>query len=223
MRCEAPLRNGGLTVFTRVALYKARPGTQQAHDMAVGAGHDVIAAQPGFLGSLLGRSHEDESQYVEVIQWESAAHAKAAFSVASSHQAVRAWIDQVDLPSVQSWEMRTLGVISRQERSLGDSAVGTWLLVRWRTQEDVKSLEHTRNELLMHHEAFAPVSGYRGALVLQEIQGEDRMELIAWPSAELAQRSVAQILGSGDPLVAQHLSDCAPGSSLHYIDPIVRA
>lgn len=210
-------------MFTKVAMYRPRSGTQQAHDRAVGAGHDVIATQPGFLGSLLGRSHDDDGQYVEVIQWESAAHAKAAFAVASAQPAVRAWIEQVDLPSVQSWEMRTLGVIGRQERSLGDSAVGTWLLVRWRTQHDVKPIEHTRNELLMHHEAFAPVPSYRGALVLQEREGEERMELIAWPSAEVAQRSVAQILGSGDPLVAQHLADCAPGGSLHYIEPILRA
>ncbi|MEY4549150.1 MAG: hypothetical protein RL685_5345 [Pseudomonadota bacterium] len=174
------------------------------------------------MGSVLGRSCDEGNLYVEAIQWQSRAHAEEAFAVVSAHPTARAWVNHIDLPSVQSWGMKTLGVVGRREQSLTDSSVGAWLLVRWRTRENVESVDHTRNELLMHHESFAPVSGYLGALVLQETQGEDRMELIAWPTVETARSKVAQILASGDALVAQHLADCAPGSWLHYVEPIVR-
>lgn len=210
-------------MFTKISLYSARAGTKHDHEAAARLRHSTIAEQPGFMGSLLGRSYDDDNQYVEAIQWKSMVHANEAAAVVSTDQRARAWLDYTDLPRLQSWGMKTLGVISRQERSLADLSVGAWLIVRWRTQGNVEPAEHTRNELLMHHEAFAPVQGYLGAVVLQDTEGEDRMELIAWPTVGVARSRVAQILSSGNPLVAQHLADCASGSALHYVDPIVRA
>ena len=75
----------------------------------------------------------------------------------------------------------------------------------------------------MHHEAFAPVPDYQGAIVLQEVEGAERMELIAWSGLTAARARVAQILESGNDLVARHMADCAPGASLHYVAPILRA
>jgi hypothetical protein len=209
-------------MFTRIAIYRILPSQGRAHDQAAERCQGVLVAQPGFLGRLLGRNDDDADEYVEAIQWESPAHAEEAFVAVSQDAAVRAWLRHVDTPTVKMFGMRTVGVIGRQERALADPTVGTWLLVRWRTLGHVDGMAHTRNELLMHHEAFAPVAGYGGAVVLEELDGGERMELIAWPSSQVARNCVADILGAGHALVVQHMGDCAPGASLHYLDPVLR-
>ncbi|NLY93506.1 MAG: hypothetical protein GXY23_05710, partial [Myxococcales bacterium] len=38
----------------------------------------------------------------------------------------------------------------------------------------------------------------------------------------IARTRVGEILGAGHELVAHHMADCAEGSSLHYLEPILR-
>jgi hypothetical protein len=210
-------------MLTRVSIYRTRPRSADAHDESALRCHGVLAAQPGFLGRLLGRNAEDPAERVEALLWESPEHARAAFSAASVDSTVRAWLEHVDLPTVTTYAMTTNGMIGRAERALSDGSVGSWLLVRWRTLDGVDAARHTRTELLMHHEAFAPAAGYLGAHVLQESNGPERMELIAWPTFDIAKASVGAILGAGHPLVGSHMADCAPGASLHYLEPVLRA
>ena len=75
---------------------------------------------------------------------------------------------------------------------------------------------------LMHHEAFATVQGYLGAHVLQELEGPEWMELIAWPSLALGEQRVAEIVGDPSELVKRHMADCAPGASLCFFEPVLR-
>ena len=72
----------------------------------------------------------------------------------------------------------------------------------------------------MHHEAFAPVPGDLGALVMREVDGPEWMELIGWPSVKIAERRVREILESGNPLVEKHMAECAPGASLHHFSEL---
>lgn len=209
-------------MITKVSIYRTWTAAAQ-HDEAARRCSEVLATQPGFVGRLLGRNVQDDAGCVEATQWESAGDAKAAFEAASADPAVRSWLEHVDLPSVQTFAMGTSGVVSRSERALADRTVSTWLLVRWRTLAGIDGVSHTRNELLLHHEAFAPAPGYLGAHILHEIDGPERMELIAWPDLDTARTRVEQILGAGNTLVANHMADCAPGASLHYVAPILRA
>ena len=210
-------------MFTKISIYRARVDANTAHDEAAHRCHGVLSAQPGFQGRLLARSFQDQSECADVIQWDSLEHGRAAFAAVSVDPGVRSWLEQVDLTSVKMYGMRTNGVISRPERGLSDAAVGAWLLVRWRTLEGVDPVAHARNELLMHHEAFAPVPGYLGAHVLRQIDGPEWMELIAWPSFEVGQNRVETILGAAHPTVRSHMADCAADSSLHWYRPILRA
>jgi heme-degrading monooxygenase HmoA len=209
-------------MITKVSIYRTRTAAA-LHDEAARRCSEVLAAQPGFVGRILGRNAQDDAECVEAIQWESAADARAAFTAASANPAVQSWLEHVELPSVKMYSMGTSGVVSRSERSLADRAVSTWLLVRWQTLAGVDDVSHTRNELLMHHEAFAPAAGYLGAHILQQLDGPERMELIAWPDLDTARTRVEEILGAGHALVANHMADCAPGASLHFVSPILRA
>ena len=210
-------------MFTSISIYRALPGQADAHDDAALQCHGVFASQPGFQGRVLGRNIEDEEEYVEAVQWASPVHAKQAFAVLSQDADVRRWLGHVDVKGVRMFRMKTTGVISRSERALADMHVGSWLLVRWRTLAHVDPIAHSRNELLMHHEAFVPASGYLGALVFEEVEGAERMELIAWSTHAVAQQRVGEILGANHDLVARHMADCAPGASLHYVYPVLRA
>lgn len=210
-------------MFTQVSIYRTRPEGALVHDEAARRAQDAFTRTPGFLGRLLGRNVDDPGEYVEAVQWASVEAARAGFTTLAQDETVRAWIATLDDANVRMRGMRTNGAVSRAEQAFADAAVGTWLLVRWQTLPGVDPRAHMRNGLLMHHEVFAPAEGYLGAVVYEAVEGQERMELIGWRDLAIARLRVGEILGAGHELVAHHLADCAEGSSLHYLEPILRA
>jgi hypothetical protein len=208
-------------VFTEVATYRVDPGQQEPLKTDAREYHRAVAIQPGFLGHAMGPSFHDQAEYVEAIQWASADDARCALEELSRQERSQAWLQRVDRSTFRKHGMRMNGAISRTA-SLAEPSVGVWLLVRWRTHHGVDAVTHARNELLMHHEAFAPVPGYLGALIMREVDGPEWMELIGWPSLKVAEERVREILQGGHELVKKHMEECAPGASLHYFATVLR-
>jgi heme-degrading monooxygenase HmoA len=209
-------------MITRVFRYTAKSDADsKGHDGRAGSAHHVLSTQVGFVTRLLARNIDSPNDYLDAVTWTSLEQAKSSSSAVAKDEAVRAWLEHIDEPSVRAHTMNTYGSVSRPPRALGDAAVATWLLVRWTLLPGVALLEHLRNEVAIQHEIFGSLPGYRGAYTMHEVDGRTCLSLSAWASVNDAKAGVDHVLRQENELLKQHIADCGPGSAIEYFSPLL--
>jgi hypothetical protein len=208
-------------MITRIFRYVTKSGAgSKEHDEGAGSAHRVLSTQAGFAARLLARNVDRPGDYLDAVTWTALEQANASSGAVAKNEAVRAWLEYVDEPSVQSCTLNTFAAVSRSPRALGEPGVAAWLLVRWTMLPGVDVVEHMRNEVAIQHEIFGVLPGYLGAYTMHEIDGRKCMSLSAWANAQDAKGGVKQVLRQENELLSKHMADCEPEAALEYFVPL---
>jgi hypothetical protein len=208
-------------MITRLFRYSTKSDGSVHHDDTANAAHRVLSSQPGFVARLLARNVDRPGDYIDAVTWSSPEQSKSSSSAAAKDEAVRAWLEHVDEPSVEAWSVKTVAAISRARSALGEPTVGAWMLVRWRMHAGVDVVEHLRTEAAIQHEMFDVLPGYLGGYSLQEIDGRTCMSLSAWTNIRDAKAGVERVLAASGELLEKHMADCEPDATIEYFVPVL--